>query len=1100
MNTRCDKCGYEIKTPGTTCDRCGVQNRPSASTVVRPDVLIGQVFSLNSNMTAGPAGSQPDGERKAVTALFADIKSSVELMIGLDAEEAQAIIDPALQLMADAVLSYDGYVVHTLGDGLFALFGAPLAHEDHARRAIYAAIDLQRELNAYGSRLESQGRHRLEARVGINTGEVVLRILNTGGRPEYNPIGHPINLAARLQAVAPSTSIIISDSTRSLVEGYFELRPLVSLVLKGIPEPVTAFEVLGLGELRRNLQVSIRRGLTKFVGRREQLKQLNRAFEKASRGRAQRVSIVSEAGAGKSRILFEFVSTIPAHCRVLESYGISYATFTPLAPIIEMLQNLFGIKSNDGQEVRRRKVQQTLSDLSVNLHDALSYFCELFGIEGDERLLSQMHPLIKRARTFEAISEVLKSVCADNPLVLIFEDLHWMDANSLEFITSFGSQIASEELLLITTSRSANSNTGSPNKNFEEIQLQPLQAREADELLAVLVPSDEYSRGMRDEIILRSAGNPFFMEEIVRSLGEQAASAKKSDSAKAGMSIPRLRVPATVEATIAARIDKLPSAQKELLQTIAVIGSRVHRDLIGDVGIHRASNLDEMLVDLQHSEFIYEQLVNNQVIYLFRHVMTQEVAYSSLLVGPRKRLHESIARAIEARYAGSLIDHVGELAHHYRQSNNTVKAVHYLGQVGDMAIRRSAHIEAIDNLRAALQLISTLPDTEESADQAARLWLSLGVSLQGSLGYAATEVEEAYEKAAALADRAGHVSEVIAAIRGHSVFCIVRAEYHKAFRLGDRLASLEVCQEDRSIEHLLVLGLASAYTGRLLSSRRYFTRALRLETQSEAVETIQYTGHTRAGCLSYLAVSEWYLGYPDTAIRHSESAVSLARSVEVPLSLVQAHGMYGLLRHTRGEFAQAERWIDEAIAGATRGGFPYWLTLGLLIKAAIAAERGGGDQSIEQYDQGLSAYRSSGAKLGLPWLLSLRGHMFATRGEVEQGLSTIEEALGCIKETGEKYHEAEIQRLKGEMLLLRGGPDAACSAGSCFGKALAITRRQKTKALELRSALSLAQLRVTQNRSKEALDLLKPVYDWFKEGFDTPDLLRAGDLLKSLRD
>jgi class 3 adenylate cyclase/tetratricopeptide (TPR) repeat protein len=1094
MNTRCSTCGNELSAPGTRCDRCG---RVTATLTPLPKSAAPRISSLASNAVDAPVNSYTGGERKSVTALFVDIKSSVEFMIGLDAEDAQRIIDPALQLMVDAVISYDGYLVNTLGDGIFAIFGAPVAHEDHARRAIYAAIELQRALGNYGSRLAKQGQHRLEARVGINTGEVVLRTLHSGARHEYNPIGHPINLAARLQTAAAPTSIIVSEATKLLVEGYFELRPLQSLVLKGISGPVNAYEVLGLSELRRNLQVSIRRGLTKLVGRRGHLQQLAQSLEKAMNGKGQRVSIVSEAGSGKSRILFEFVSVIPAHCRVLESYGISYAASTPLAPIIEMLQTLFGFRGNDDHEERKRKIWQTLSDLSLVFDDEASYLYELFGIDETERSLTQMHHLIKKERIFQAIARVLISVSLTHALILIFEDLHWMDKYSLDFIAWFGSRVSNQSIFVITTSRAKSVEMETPGI-FETIQLQPLHASEASELLSVLDPNGEYSRGMRDTIILRSGGNPFFMEEIVRSLEAQIASAKLSDSTSPELTVQYLKVPATVEATLAARIDKLPNLQKELLQTMAAIGTRVPRDLIGDIGGYQSLNLDQMLKDLQGADFIYEQWVDSRSIYLFKHVMIQEVAYLSLLAVSRRRLHEVIAHAIEQRYVGNLVDHIGELAHHYRRSDNTAKAVDYLSQAGDVAIRRSAHAEAIDNIRSALQLILTLPDTDERASQAARLWLSLGVSLQGSLGYAATEVEEAYERATALAERAGRVSEVIAAIRGHAVFSIVKAEYKTAFKLGNRLSHIELARKGDSIEYLLILGLASAYTGRLSSSKRHFLKALRLDNQSGEVDTIQYTGYTRAGCLSYLAVSEWYLGRPDTASRYSQDAVSLARSVGVPLSLVQAHGMFGLLCHTSGDFAQAERWIDEAIEGASRGGFPYWLTLGSLIKASIQAELEGGDQSVEEYDLGLNAYRSSGAKLGLPWLLGLRGKIFAARGEVEEGLRRIDEALCCVKETGERYHEAELQRLKGEMFLMRGGCNAFSAAEYCFSRALSVARRQQAKSLELRSALSAARLRLTQGKSKDAFNLLKPVYDWFQEGFETPDLLTADKFLKSL--
>jgi class 3 adenylate cyclase len=556
--------GYEGRATAGSCYLRGSPNAWLPDKMADPRIKLGDISSHTGTIDVPPVGPFSDGERKTVTALFVDIKSSVELMIGMDAEEAQSIIDPALHLMGGALLLYDGYIVHTLGDGIFALSGAPIAYEDHARRAVYAALDLQRELKAYAHKLERQGRHRLEARIGINTGDVILRTLNTGGRAEYNPIGHTVNLAARLQTIAPATSILIGEQTRMFVDGYFDLRALVSLTLKGIPEPVTAFEVLGLSELRRNLQVSIRRGLTKLIGRDDELKQLDKSLETVDNGHSTRVLICAEAGAGKSRLLFEFVSKVPDSYRVLESYGISHLTFTPLSPIIFMLQDVFGIGRSDDADERRRKVRHSLSELSIDLRESMPYICELFGLDTDDQhqLLTQMHPQIKRRRTFHSIGRVLSAVSARQPLISIFEDLHWMDSQSLEFILWFGSRKASERILLIATSRSATLETGIAVEKWEEIHLRPLQAAEADELLTVLDPSDRYSRGMRDQIIVRSAGNPFFMEEIVRSLLETTSSAQTSRRDKVDLPTTHLKVPATVEATLAARIDKLSLKQK----------------------------------------------------------------------------------------------------------------------------------------------------------------------------------------------------------------------------------------------------------------------------------------------------------------------------------------------------------------------------------------------------------------------------------------------------------------------------------------------------------------------------------------------------------
>ena len=1092
MEKLCPSCGCANSIIARVCERCNFRFVVYRS--VEDAALESSSFTvqLDKSATQIPA----EGERKTVSALFVDIKSSVELMANIDAEDAQIIIDPALQIMVDAVLFYDGYVVQTLGDGVFALFGAPIAYEDHARRATYAAIEMQRTLRSYAVWLERQGKRGLEARIGINTGDVVLRTLNTGGRLEYNPIGHTINLAARLQSAANPGSIAISDSTRRLVEGYFELKALSPRLVKGMPDPVAAFEVAGLGALRRYLQVSMRRGFTKFVGREREMQDMQRALALAIAGHGQSVAVVSEAGAGKSRLLFEFSRALPPECRILEAYGISHAKGVPWVPVIDMLTSYFDIRSNDDAATRREKVRLALTNLDPSLEDALPYLHDLLGIADVNDPLNQTHPLIKRARTLEAVKRILLAESQKRPLVLIFEDLQWVDASSRSLLDLLADSIADAKVLLIITYRYEFKSEWRRQENHSEIVLEPLSVAQAEQLLSTLVPDAELTPPLKEYIIGRADGNPFFMEEIVRSLREDGSLVL--NAGRLPMPVGQLRVPQTVQATLAERIDRLPAEQKELLQTLAVIGSRLPLDLIAAVSGADSARLDGMLAELQHSEFIYAQAAQDQTIYAFKHVLTEDVTYQSLLSNRRKRLHETVGRAIESIYAGSLGDHIGELAHHYSRSNDTPKAIEYLGRLGEVAIQRSAHAEAADSVRAAMRLVETLPDNPDRWAQESRLWLALGVSLQTSMGYAAPEVAAAFEKATALSERTSDISLLVSAITGHFTFSIVRADYETAFRLAKRLSTLDDPTEQYSLEWLLLLGLASAYTGQQKAAEEYFLRALSVGRKPEVHETLQLHGPSRASCLCYLGVTKWYLGYPDAALTYSEEAITLAQDLAFPISLVQAQAMHGLLRHTAREYQIAEQWIDKSIAGATAGGYPYWQMLGLLMKASILVDAGQKELGLLQFDQVYRAYRESGARIGAPWLLALRGEMLAKNNQVEQALAAVEDALSCIEETDERYHEAEVHRLKGELLLLQGKADASARAEACFQTSLDVAGRGQTKMLELRAATSMAKLYLGGGRPKEAADVLGPIYAWFSEGLQSRDLVDAGDLLTRL--
>ena len=409
LENSCPQCAADNPVSQRFCGDCGTALLAAASSSQSQTASFNKPDVVSSADQTAPAVA--DGERKTVTAVFADIKDSTELIRDLDPEGARAIIDPALRIMVDAVRQYDGYVVQSTGDGIFALFGAPLAHEDHPQRALYAALRMQQALQQLAERLAKPEDHRpkpvLEARVGVNSGEVVMRAVETGGRVEYTPVGYVTNLAARLQTVAPAGGIAISETTRHLVEGYFELRSVGPSAIKGAPEPVNVYEVIGPGPLRTHFQLSARRGLTRFVGREAELEQLKRVFAIARRGRGQIVAVVADAGTGKSRLVHEFKATIPHECKLLEAYSVSHGKASPWLPVIELLRAYFDLQDADDTAMRREKVRASLAALESSLGDTPPYFWNLLSIQEAPDPLAQMDARIKRQRTLDALKASL---------------------------------------------------------------------------------------------------------------------------------------------------------------------------------------------------------------------------------------------------------------------------------------------------------------------------------------------------------------------------------------------------------------------------------------------------------------------------------------------------------------------------------------------------------------------------------------------------------------------------------------------------------------------------------------------------------------------
>jgi class 3 adenylate cyclase len=455
LENHCPRCGVDNLPQFRFCGQCGAALQSSSNS--SPRTVIGDTVSLKSVFTEQPsvaATNVPDGERKTVTALFADIKGSTELMAELDPEEARSIIDPALKLMIEAVRRYDGFIVQSTGDGIFALFGAPLAHEDHPQRALYAALRMQEELRHYSAKVVAEGGSPIQCRVGANTGEVVVRSIATGdGHAEYTPIGHTTNLASRMQAVAPVGSIAVSDTTRHWCEGYFAFSSLGPTRLKGVQALIEVHEVTGLGPLRTRLQRAVGRGLTRFVGRERELEAMRHAAELARNGHGQIVAAVGDPGIGKSRLLYEFKVTSQTGWKVLETVSISHGKASVYLPVIDLLRNYFEISGEDDERKRREKVAGRIAILDRSLEEVLPYIYRLLGIgEGDDPL-EQLDGQVRKRRTLDAIKRTLLRESLNQPLMIIFEDLHWIDAESEAMVNVLADAIGTAKILLLVNYR-----------------------------------------------------------------------------------------------------------------------------------------------------------------------------------------------------------------------------------------------------------------------------------------------------------------------------------------------------------------------------------------------------------------------------------------------------------------------------------------------------------------------------------------------------------------------------------------------------------------------------------------------------------------------
>jgi class 3 adenylate cyclase/tetratricopeptide (TPR) repeat protein len=1016
LATACAQCGASNEPGENFCGDCGAALTPPSSKAASVPPTA-DALHLDNPL---PTSQVLDGERKTVSALFADIKGSTELAQDLDPEEARAIVDPALKLMIEAVRRYEGYVVQSTGDGIFALFGAPLAHEDHPQRALYAALRMQDEIRHYGDKLLSRGGVPIEIRVGVNTGEVVVRSVQTGDKQtEYTPIGHTTNLAARMQAVARSGSIVVSEPTRRLVEGYFIFKTIGPTRVRGISDPVQVYEVTGLGPLRTRLHASVRRGLTRFVGRDLELAQMRRALELAKAGHGQIVAVIGEPGVGKSRLFYEFKAISSSACMVLEAFSVSYGKASAYLPVIDLLHGYFEITPEDDARKRREKVGGKVLMLDRALEDALPYLFSLLGISETPDPLAQMDGLVKKRRTLDAIKRILLRESLNQPLIVIFEDLHWIDGETQALLNLLADAIANAHILLTLSYRPEYHHEWGNRSHYLQLRLDPLGSQNAAEMLSALLGESPELGPIRGMIIERTEGNPFFIEELVQALFDEGVLVRNG-TIKLGRSVSQLRIPPSAQAVLASRIDRLPAEQKDLLQTLAVVGREFPLGLLREVARLSDVELDRMLSDLQLAEFINEQPAFPEAEYIFKHALTLEIAYNTILVERRKQLHERVGTAIEQLYASSIEDHLAELAHHYGRSGNLSKALEYNERTGRQAVERSAYGQAMRDFTTAMELLQRLPQSAERDQRELALQTNLGPVLYATKGWAALETEKVLLRRHELAKTTGTAEQRFAALVGWWGIAYVSGKLSEARerlkeildfvrKHPDPVFVLEACHHEWSV---------ALSAGELDAAERHVERGLALyEAQLRPIlRGASYSAHHPGVCgHAWGAFVLWLRGFPAAAQRHANQAVSLAEELRDSLSLAWALGTRAHVHQVMREVQPALEAAEAAIARAE--GFPNVLSWARIVRGWAMAELGKADEGAGQIREAIGSLSAGPGQFWCTYFLAQLAEACGKADRAGEGLRAIAEALEFIQQNGERWWEAEILRLQGELLL-----------------------------------------------------------------------------------
>ena len=1016
------------------------------------------------------------------------------MMRYLDPEEARAIIDPALKVMIDAVHHYGGYVVQSTGDGIFALFGAPTAHEDHPQRALHAAIAMREDLHSHGEIRQIQGRPEVEARIGINTGEVVMRTVLTGGHTEYTPVGHAVNLAARMQTIAPPGGIVVSEDTGRLVEGYFELGTAEPVVVKGISESINVYAVRGLGPLRTHFELAAQRGLTPFVGREYELLQMKRVLELVGESHGQLIALVADAGTGKSRLFHEFKAALPFEYKLFEAHAVSHGKASAWMPVLELLHRYFDLQASDNPAERRGKVRIKLTELDPALNDALPYLFGLLGISESPDPIIQLDSQIKRRRMLEAIKRILIRESLNQPLLVVFEDLHWVDAESQALLNLLADSIANSRVLLLFNFRPEYRHEWGNKSIYSQLHLEPLDQSNADAMLSALLGEGSNLAPLKRLVIQRTGGNPFFIEEMVQALFDDGT-LSRNGAVKVERPLAQLRLPPTVQGVLGERIDRLPTDEKDLLQTLAVLGRESVLSLIRQIVPAAEHLLEQRLAALQAADFIYERATPADAEYVFKHALTQQAAYELLLIERRKRLHVRAGAAMELLYSGHLEDHFGQLAYHFSRTENSVKALEYQSKAGDQAQKRYAYATAVVHFSDALELIGQIPWTNSRDKQELTLRLSLGMNLIAITSIGSPVAHENFARARELCRNQNESMEILPALWGLCWFYIGRGELDTARELGKEMLELVA----NSIERLPWLLANTAMGPALVWSGEFTSARIRLEHGYFLYE--QHTPPAQAitdfgvVCLSYLAFTLWSLGFPDQALSRVRESLTLARRLGHVHSIGHALTSVALLHWFRRDTPELMEYAETAIAFATEHELAFWAPMAGILRGCALSEQGGREQAVLEIERELAAYQATGSELSLPMFLGGLVQSYKTAGRIDKALRVLRTAFTVIDKG--RLYEAELFRHRAELLLMQT-PSGIEEASLSFHAAIEIARHQNAKSWELRATMSLARLLDKQGRRAEAHAMLAAIYNWFTEGFGTADLKDAKSLLDAL--
>ncbi|MDA2919691.1 AAA family ATPase [Desulfobacterota bacterium AH_259_B03_O07] len=1117
----CSNCGKEISqgmnfcnacgTPGTiSCPSCNFKN-PAQSK------FCGECGNaLSEQITKSDQKHEHEAERRQLTVMFCDLVGSTQLSGQLDPEDLREVMRSYQEACAKVIGRFDGHIAKYLGDGLLVYFGYPRAHEDDPQRAVRAGLEIVGEVRELPLQNKMQKRP-LQVRIGIHTGLVVVGEMGAGEvREQMAIVGETPNIAARLEGLAETNTVVTSRATYQLIEGYFDCKSMGPQTLKGISQPMEVYRVLNESGVRSRLEAAAIKGLTSLIGREEETGILYELWEKAKQGSGQGVLLSGEAGVGKSRLVQVLKDHLSGDTyKVIDSRCSPYYQNKFLYPVIEYLERWLQFTKNDSPEDKLSKLEKALEQKGFTVRESVPLFASLLSLPVNERYPALgLTPQIQKDKTQEALLSLFKKEMENVTVLFIVEDLHWMDPSSLEFLSLFLHEIDTRRVLAFLTFRPDFAPPWKEYSSIKQINLSRLSATEIELMAETVAKGKALPPEVIQQLVTKTDGIPLFVEELTKMVLESDLIRKKNGHYELTGPLPSLAIPSTLHDSLMARLDRLAPV-REVAQMSATLGREFSYEMLSEVSHIGEDTLQKALSQLVDAEILYQTGVPPDSNYTFKHALIRDAAYESLLKSKRRQYHHRIAEVYEKKYKNDLTKYYPILAHHWDLAAGenrdygeaVVKTIKYLELSGEMALRNGAFKEAREFLQKALDLYESLPSSEKTLEHELKLLKNLGITTFTTSGFGAEITKQVYERAWKLCEQIGETPGVFPILWGLWLCSHFSSDPDKEFELGAKLIDIAQKEDDNE---LLLQAHHAIWTSQMLIPD-YKQALFHLEEGRKLYRPefhenhcFNYGGHDPGMCCHRaLCLINWTVGYPDKAIKEGYESIKLAQSHQ--FSLIAAHMATTFVHKQRGDIEQTLNNAELIIELAKNSGLPGYVSWPSIFEGWVMGQG-------NKINEGIALIEESCEKIGKigykdPGYMSMLVELYLKSGKTDEGLRLVKELLEIVETKNKRDYEPELLRLKGELLLLKFKSHSSRKSKSrksikeienCFRSALSMARDQGAKSFELRAATSLARFRKDLDRPEESKKILLEIYEWFDEGFDTRDLKEAKMVLDRL--